>query len=71
LRTKNASALAPGNTGTPLQQETRRGGVHGCTPFSDLATDGESENPLDKDTSIESFEKAFSLVRFFCALQKK
>jgi hypothetical protein len=47
------------------------GGVHGCTPFSDLAMDGESENPVDNDAAWRVLEKAFSLVRFFCALQKK
>jgi hypothetical protein len=47
------------------------GGAHGCAPFSDLATDGESENPVDNAIVMESFGKGIFFGSFLLCLSKE
>jgi len=54
-----------------LQPADPEGGVHGCTPFSDRAMDGESENPMETELASEQCRgRPLSLLTFFAAAKK-
>ncbi|MFC3551931.1 hypothetical protein ACFOLC_13050 [Lysobacter cavernae] len=42
-----------------------KGGVHGCTPFSDRARDGESENPLNSSDHLIGLSRAAVSFGYF------
>ena len=49
-----------------LQPADPEGGVHGCTPFSDRAMDGESENPWTSIRRVSGVGEAAFFGYFLC-----